>query len=102
MNRTQIMDACLHVGRVVGPHEATLQLNDEQVARLEDRNIMTPTRISLRQIGQRIVEISFGEFMGSPLAGVTVFSLDDPEEDHALSGVAHNLRELVARLKSLQ
>lgn len=105
MIRAQLLDALQHIGREAQGGGAPHWMSREQAASYRTHNPMTDARWQLRSLagGAMLVEISFAEFMGEPLFGVTVWHKreEDKTRDHERSRACHSVQEVVDYVREL-
>lgn len=105
---SQIVEACKHIGKRYTGSGAPDALSPDQRRRFQAQNVMSPSRVECRFLAGRalFVEISTGQFMDTPVIGVTVFNVgelaaDAPQWDHSLSGSFNTAAEVAGRLAEL-
>ncbi|ESQ85430.1 hypothetical protein AEAC466_04505 [Asticcacaulis sp. AC466] len=103
------LTAVSHIGRAITaiPTQIIGRMTFAQRNRLNAKNFVADDRWQYRLIADKLVEIAYGNFMGNPVLGVTVFHLygEDSaraEMDHNASDAVHSVDELVEKLLSLQ
>lgn len=103
--KKEVTAAVSHIGaQVISPYNIEW-LSGDQRKRIAAKNFVTDERWQFRLLAQRqiLVEISYGDFLGSPVLGVSVFHRreQDKQWDHERSRAVHSAAELREYLELL-